>query len=297
MDPEQVVQQEPVAPPVVDESTVVAPVETAVAAPPIEEEDPEVTEIVTELGLDPEKKGRISKRVKQLLGRAKTAEEKAHEEAEEKARWRDEVFRRDAIATPAAPQEIQIDTSDIPVPTREAFDHDEDKYQAAVAERAAVIAYRRERARERQQDTAQQDKQAKATNLAWEQEGRKKFADFDGVLLIPAAGGPVITDPMAFAIRGNERGHEVAYWLSKNIQESHRIASLHPVEQSIEIGKIAKRLATTQPKTITSAPGPTMPMGDRETVTKTVDLYDQKISFADYKKIRMDQMRQKAAGG
>lgn len=293
METEQVVEQQPVAQPGEVESPDLVTTEPEVAsAPEVEEIDPDVADALKDLGLEPEIKGRVSKKILKEIGKRKAAEEKAREEAEEKARWRDEVYRRDAIqqVTPA-PQEIQIDTSDLPIPTREAFDHDEDQYQAAIAERAAVIAYRRERARERQQEAVQQQRQTVDTKTQWGQEGRKKFPDFDVVYTVP------VTDQMGSAIMGNERGHEVAYWLGKNPQEAHRIANMHPVDQSIEIQKIAKKLATSQPKTTTTAPTPTNPMGNRETVTKSVDLYDPNISYEDYRRIRLEQMRKKAAGG
>jgi len=289
METDQVVEQQTqVALPGEAETPVVEPVEVE-AAQPHDEDDPEYLDIVKEMGLDPDQKGRLSKRVKQLLGRAKTAEEKAREEADEKARWREEVYRRDAMRTTTVAPDIQIDTSDLPVPTREAFDHDEDAYQAAIAERAAVIAYRRERTRERQQESVQQQQQQADANIVWQQEGRKRFSDFDVALRAPQSGGPVITDQMAAAIIGNESGHDVAYFLGKNPQESNRIASLHPVEQSIEIKKIANRLAKSQPKTTTTAPTTTSPVGDREVIYKpTKPLHE--MDFKEYEAFRNRQI-------
>lgn len=293
METEQVLeQQEPMAQP--GEGNLpeeMAPVEEgAASAAVVEEIDPDVADALKDLGLEPEIKGRVSKKILKEISKRKAAEDKAREEAEEKARWRDEVYRRDAMQQTTVTPEITIDTSDLPVPTREAFDHDEDAYQAAIAERAAVVAYRREKARERQQEMTQQQIQQGDTKAKWGQEGRKKFADFDVVYTV------TITDPMGSAIMGNERGHEVAYFLGKNPQEAERISRMHPVDQSIEIQRIARKLANAQPKTNTTAPTATSPMGDREIVTKPVDIRDPNISFKDYEKLRMKQLRERAGG-
>ena len=299
METDQVVEQQTqVALPGEGESPDTATTAELEAAPAglVEEIDPDVAEALKDLGIAPEIKGRISKKINKEISKRKAAEDAAREEAEEKARWREEVYRRDAMRTTTVAPDIQIDTSDLPVPTREAFDHDEDAYQAAIAERAAVIAYRRERTRERQQESVQQQQQQADANIVWQQEGRKRFSDFDVALRAPQSGGPVITDQMAAAIIGNESGHDVAYFLGKNPQEAGRIASLHPVEQSIEIKKIANRLAKSQPKTTTTAPTATSPVGDRETVAKSISISDPNISFKDYERLRMKQMKDRMAG-
>jgi hypothetical protein len=293
METEQVVEQEQLAQPEEAESSVEETVpEVAVeAAPePHEDDDPEVLDVIKDMGLDPEKKGRISKRVKQLLGRAKSAEDIAREAEQEKQRWRDEVYRRDAITSATALPEVTIDTTDLPIPTRESFDHDEDKYQAAIAERAAVIAYRRERAREKASDEVFKQREAIEKNNQWKQAGRSKYPDFDIALSPPSAGGPSITPPMAHTIQTHEMGHDIAYYLGKNTQESFRISALHPIDQGIEIQRLATKLAQAKPKTETTAPSPTKPMGDRETITKVVDIMSPDIPFAEYEKRRNEQL-------
>ncbi|RPH46956.1 MAG: hypothetical protein EHM87_00075, partial [Burkholderiales bacterium] len=174
-----------------------------------EEEDTDVREIIKDMGLDPDRKGQLSKRVKQLVGRTKTAEEKAKEAEEEAASWRAETLRlaMERDKPQAKPEEFQVDISDLPLPKLENFDYDEDNYRAALVERAAIVALRKERARDQHREAVSRQSEVERQMLSWQNEGRAKYPDFDVAL----GGTHPVTEPMKNDIMGNEHGHDVAY--------------------------------------------------------------------------------------
>lgn len=243
-------------------------------APPSGEDAPEGTE-------EPEKKGRFQKRIDELVREREEAKEEA-------ANWRGEVQRIVRESQRTEPQKIEVDMSDVPVPKRDAFE-DEDEYQSAVAERAAIKAYRTERARDVQQQQIQSQSAQETKLFEWQAAGRAKYPDFD----IALGGNVPISQTMADTIMANDYGHEVAYRLGKNPQEAVRIAGMLPMEQKFEILKLAKdESKRKKPKTETTAPSPTSPVGDREVVaTKKWKITDPDIPFKEYEKLRMAEKR------
>lgn len=69
--------------------------------------------------------------------------------------------------------------------------------------------------------------------------------------------------PFTAAIMLTENGEDVAYHLGTNPDEARRIASLHPISQAIEIGKLAAKLLSEpqKPQLPSSAPVPIKPVG------------------------------------
>ena len=249
---------------------------------PPEEDAPEEAE-------PPKKKGRFQERISELVA-------EREELREERDLWRAELLRRDQEAQrQGAPPEIQVDMSDHPMPRRENFE-DEDEFQAALSERAAVKAYRTERARERQQDEIRTQRETQGTLLNWQNQGRAKFENFDVALLHPNQGGPVITDNMAQVLMVHEHGHDIAYYLGTNPQESYRIANLMPFEQGWKSANWQGKAVKPQPRTQSAAPSPTEPVQGREEFVKVPDISDPKLSFKDYERIRLEQMRKRAGG-
>lgn len=97
-----------------------------------------------------------------------------------------------------------------------------------------------------------------------EQARDAKYHDYDEVVGKPyEEGGPAISDLMAEAIKLEVNGVDVAYHLGTNVKESIRIAKLPPLQQAIEIGKLAVKLAGQAPPTkkVSSAPSPIRPVG------------------------------------
>lgn len=74
----------------------------------------------------------------------------------------------------------------------------------------------------------------------------------------------VVTDPTlpvspigARFITENEKGPQVAYWLSQNRAEAARIASLDPYQQAFELGSIVQRVAAAPAsRKVSQAPAP-----------------------------------------
>ena len=238
---------------------------------PVGQEDESVPE-------EPEKKSRLQARIDELVRQREEAKEEA-------AAWRGESQRllRDS-QKPELPK-IEIDMSDYPVPRRDNFE-DEDEYQSALAERASVKAYRTMKAQDQQESQIRQRHEAQTQLMAWQNAGRSKYADFDLAL----NNNVTITDNMAQTIMTNEYGHDVAYFLGKNPEEARRIASLHPLDQKMEILKLAnKESKRKKPKTETTAPSVTSPVGDREPIAKKKwNLYDPDIPFKEYERLRME---------
>lgn len=80
-----------------------------------------------------------------------------------------------------------------------------------------------------------------------------KYDDFDEVV-----GELKPTSPWSMAVMEAENGDDIAHFLGTNLKEAQRIASLPPVSQIREIGKLeAKFLAEpAKPKTPSKAPAP-----------------------------------------
>lgn len=284
METELEIKEELQAPPGEGESPAEAGIEAGVTATPPEGKEEDAFE-----DFEPEKKGRVEKRIHGLLKRAKMAEEEATALKEnltvisqERDSWRGETLKLSGMGQ--KPQEIQVDISDLPVPRRDDYD-DEDEYLDARSQRAATIAFRKEQARERQQNEYRQAQEITNQQVQWQTAGRAKYADFD-IALSPTV---AITPIMGQAIMGNEQGHDVAYFLGKNPQESYRIASLHPIEQTLEIQKLAMKMAKPKPKTETTAPSPNLPVGERE-VVQGKQKPDHELSFKEYEVKRNRQL-------
>lgn len=81
------------------------------------------------------------------------------------------------------------------------------------------------------------------------------YPDFDEVVTQGAAKESWECTPlMALGIKSSPVGPDIAYELAKNPEESKRIASLVPVEQAFEIGKIAGRHAERRSGKASAAP-------------------------------------------
>jgi hypothetical protein len=93
----------------------------------------------------------------------------------------------------------------------------------------------------------------------------------------------------------SENGPELMYELAKNREAFERINKLTPLAAARELGKFEaqfkKANSNEKPeKKITKAPPPIAPVGKRATAVKK-DIYDKDLSFADYERIREEQLR------
>lgn len=118
---------------------------------------------------------------------------------------------------------------------------------------------------------------------------RAKYTDFDEVALNKSV---PITQEMYDASMGENLG-EILYHLGKNPTEATRIASLSPIQQAKEIGKIEVIISTKPPtKSITNAPAPPKTItGGPSPITKKDSEMTRKELHA-----KWDADRKKAAG-
>lgn len=193
-------------------------------------------------------------------------EEESQEEEAPKPRRRNRTAKL-AAKLSNAEQQIQALTQrlealqqpppaeDEPSPKMEDFG----KYEDYVAAHAAHVA-RQESAKVMQNVNSAIEKASRNIEVqqklaAWNQreaQAREKYEDYDDVVHpddLP------ITEDMATAIFEMEDGTDVAYHLGRHPSEIERISKLSPVAQTIELGRIASRLAAPRGKP-TSAPTP-----------------------------------------
>jgi len=109
----------------------------------------------------------------------------------------------------------------------------------------------------------EQNKQAVTIETSFrdkEDEAREKYPDYEKV----AYTAP-ISDLMAEVIKASDIGPDLAYHLGMNPDEAERIASLAPLLQARELGKLEIKLASapTEKVKASNAPAPIKPIGSR----------------------------------
>lgn len=93
---------------------------------------------------------------------------------------------------------------------------------------------------------------------------------------------PLTEDSLGAAMEADNSA-DVLYFLGKNPTEAARIASMSPVGQAVEIGRISNTLATPKPKRQTSAPPPVKPLRG---ATGKFEKSPEDMSYEEYKKWR-----------
>lgn len=233
---------------------------------------------------------------------AEAQEEKERQEVEQKPWFRkriDEITRQKyeekarAEAAAQKVQELEQRLSEIesknkkpqelnftqPKPRLEDFEKEVDDPDEAMAnyvdavtdwkieQREAIITQERERANKARelltkQQTFEQKRQATISA------GEAKYSDF--FQLVSSIPGQIMNRQVTEIISDLKDGHEVAYFLSKNLQEAERISKLSPYAMAAELGKIESRLTTTEKKR-TSAPPPPNPVKGKAHASSEID--------------------------
>jgi hypothetical protein len=150
-------------------------------------------------------------------------------------------------------------------PKLEQFD-DIEKYATAKAEYAKVQAVKGFETTQRQQAQTQEQQRIATAWEAQTEKGADKYDDWTEVV-----GDVKPTSPWAIAMMDAENAADIAYHLGKNGEDFKRIATLNPVPQIREIGKLSAKLAATpeKPKVPSKAPAPINPLsGAAPTVTE-----------------------------
>jgi len=177
--------------------------------------------------------------------------------AREQRKWEREQAQRLAEQT-----QRQQPPPNPPAPTD--FDNAEAYAEALAEQKAQRIAADREAAR--QQAALLESYHEK------EEDARGRYDDFEQVAYNPKL---PVTEVMAQAIQASDIGPDVIYHLGTDPKEAARIASLPPVLQAKEIGKIEAKLAPNPPvKKTSTAPAPISPVAARQTGAPAYDTTD-----------------------
>lgn len=154
--------------------------------------------------------------------------------------------RRQAEREFAARSEVKRPVVDV---NPDNFETTEAYVEALAEKKAADMIEQRDKARQATTiETSFRDK---------EDDAREKYADYEAV----AYTAP-ISDLMADVIKASDIGPDLAYHLGKNPDEAERIASLSPLLQAKELGKLELKLADMpkEGKQTTKAPAPISPV-------------------------------------
>jgi hypothetical protein len=191
---------------------------------------------------DPEKRG--SRRFERRLDRAykRAAEAQARAEFFEK-QYNESRASQQPAADPAAPK-------------LESF-KDIEEYATAKAKYESDKAVKDYQSK--QQGETQKQQQARLSE-SWEakaERGADKYDDFTDVV-----GDIKPTSPLFIALMESENGDDIAYHLGKNLKDANKLASLPPLQQILEIGRLSAKLAAEppKPKTPSRAPAPITPL-------------------------------------
>lgn len=215
-----------------DAGTTPAPAESAPAAPKDGEKKSD-----TDDSTEKRTTRRFERRIDKLTRRAAEAQAKAELLEKELTQY------RQPKADPGAPK-------------LEEF-KDIEEYANAKAKFEADKVLKEHQAK---QQTEAQERQRSALLKSWEEKqerGASKYDDFEDVV-----GDLQPNSPWSAALMKAPNGDEVAYHLGKNIKEAQRIASLDPIDQFLEIGRLSASLAAEPPKAKapSKAPPPITPL-------------------------------------
>ncbi len=207
---------------------------------------------------------------------------------DELTRQRHEAERR-AAALEAQLTEVisRLPRPDAPAPapekplTLEAYDYDEAALFTAMTQRAVQEAHKAaETALERREREAIERAAAQSVEQRFD-EARAKYADFDEVVFNPSV---PITPDMAQVIKSLPDGADVAYQLGRNPSEAARIASLPPVLQAVEIGRLSAPRGQAAPATKPNPPAPPKTVGGANAGAAQKSYAD--MNMAEYAKAR-----------
>ena len=227
---------------------------------PITDPKPEVEETTDDVKDEKSKEpAELPKGVQRRIDRAV----RAKYEAEARTKMLEE--RLAALESRAAPQQRQVDASE---PTIDKFEN----FDEYVAAKATWIARQQIEntlsEREKAQMAAQQERERRVIADSWQERVIKATAempDFEDVL---ASSDVPMTDAMQQAIMESDVGPRLAYHLANNPDEARQIAMMSPIGQIRALGRIEAKLEQKSPVTVTKAPPPVKPVGQKAAITK-----------------------------
>tara|TARA_R110000822_G_scaffold3036_6_gene13862 strand:+ start:1463 stop:2275 length:813 start_codon:yes stop_codon:yes gene_type:complete len=175
-------------------------------------------------------------------------------------------------------------------PTLEQHDYDQEAYLEALADYKVHTTLAQSMAQQaeyqQQQSTAQTVNQFKMR----EYEVMSEFPDYQQKVY---ANDVPITDTMATAIRTDENGAKVAYFLATYKDIAYRVANMPQRDQFLAIGEISEKISQAQsagglkPSKVSNAPSPIPSMSTRSSV---VNKNPEKMSTDEFMAWRNKQL-------
>ena len=206
--------------------------ETEESAPSEEQEETQQEEIPSE----PVKVDGFQKRINTVTRQKYAAENRADAAEEE--------LRRLKVERPVLVGDV---------PTLEAFDYDEDKFQDAKIKHqvAQEVSKFRQESEVNQAETVRNQASAEFARKVKEA-NIEGYAEAIGNLVESA---PIPSEVLTM-IQQDEKGPELAYYLATNLDIASEIAEATPMQAALKLGKISARLAAQPKKKLTKAPKP-----------------------------------------
>lgn len=139
-------------------------------------------------------------------------------------------------------------------PNPDSYD-DPTKFQADLTSHAVKQA-RADELKEELQETRRSASEAQSQAWATKvNESMARFPDYAEVV-DRNPNFPQFSDEFVDLVKDHDNGPAFAYWLGKNPDEARRIASLPPVRQALELGRIEAKVSIPPPKRTSTAPPP-----------------------------------------
>jgi hypothetical protein len=198
------------------------------------------------------KQSKIQKRINEIT--------KARREAErERDFWRMQAQQK----AQEAPSAVQLQK-----PTLDQFDYDQEAYLEALADWKVQTTIAKTMADHEKAQSSQANQQSDREFAMREYEVEGEFPDYRQKVY---ANDVPITDTMAQAIRTDENGARVAYFLATYKDIAYRVANLSPREQFLAIGEISEKISQAkasegQQRPVTNAPAPVPSVSSRGSV-------------------------------
>lgn len=178
-----------------------------------------------------------------------------------------------------------------PMKSRADFDHDEDRWQAYVAERASTTAVHSAR-----EELARDAQQAEANRLQAAFEAREaEFAvENKDYYQIRNVVGQSLSPEIAQAIKGSDEGPALVQYLGNNPATLSAIAQLSPISAARELGRIESRLVAAKeapkPAPVSKAPPPAAKIAPTD---PGAEKDPSKMTDAEFAKWRKKQIAQR----
>lgn len=232
----------------------------------------------------PKKKGGFKRRIDKLNSKLSAKEQ-------ELEYWRKQALERKDID--AEREQKQAPLRPDGKPSADDFDSHEEYVEALTDWKLEQKLSERE---QKQKETELKTEFQKAVSTYQErvQEFKKSHKDFDRV--IESAEDITLSLTVQDTLLTSELGPQLAYELSKNVEELERINALPPFQAARELGKLEAKLSDsslsrkTEVK-VSKAPKPINPVGSKSSGSSTKSIYDPDLSQKEYERLRNEQMR------